>query len=97
MNALETSRVAILLISANFLASDFIEEHELPTLLERAKAGGTTIIPIILSPCLFTHTSLAAFQAINNPDQPLSKMTHSKQDQVFANLAQTIMKLFETE
>src|SRR5205823_3965869 len=70
MDALETARVAVLLISADFLASDFIAEHELPTLLARAKEGGTTIIPIILSPSLFTSTDLGTFQSINAPNQP---------------------------
>ena len=97
VNALETARVAVLLVSANFLASDFIAEHELPELLARAKAGGTTIIPVILSPSLFTSTSLGAFQAINNPDYPISDMTFSKQEQIFVKIALAIMERFKAE
>ena len=36
-NALNRSAIAILIISADFLASDFIIENELPPLLEKAK------------------------------------------------------------
>ena len=97
MDALETARVAVLLISADFLASDFIAEHELPTLLLRAKAGGSTIIPVILSPSLYSSTGLGTFQSINSPDQPISDMTFSKQEQVFVKVAQAVMKRFIAE
>ena len=94
MGALSTARVAVLLISANFLASDFIAEHELPTLLKRAQSEGTTIIPVILSPSLFSNTNLGAFQAINAPNQPVSGMAYTRQEEVFAKIAQAIMKRF---
>ena len=96
-DALETARAAILLVSANFLASDFITEHELPTLLEQAKAGGTTIVPIILSPCLYSSTSLGAFKALNSPDRPLSDMSYSDQEKVLMKAAQIIMDRFKAE
>src|SRR5260221_13660361 len=52
-NAIDSSTVAVVLISADFLASDFISEHELPKLLLHAKRGGTTILPLIVAPCPF--------------------------------------------
>lgn len=97
MDALETARVAVLLVSADFLASDFISEHELPTLLSRANEGGTTIMPIILSPSLFSSTGLGTFQSINAPDHPISDMSFSKQELVFVRVAQTIMERFKAE
>jgi hypothetical protein len=51
--ALKQAKIAILLVSADFLASKFIAENELPPLLFAAKAGGARILPIILSPCGF--------------------------------------------
>lgn len=92
LEALQTSKVAVLLISADFLASDFIAEHELPTLLTQAALGGTVILPIIVSPCLFSTTALSAFQSINSPDTPLSSLQVSKQEQIFVNLAKTIIQ-----
>jgi adenylate kinase family enzyme len=97
MDALDTARVAILLVSADFLASDFIAEHELPTLLSRAKEAGTTIIPVILSPSLFSDTSLGTFQSINAPNHPITDMTFSMQEQIFVKIAQTIMERFRAE
>ncbi|HEY7415586.1 MAG TPA: toll/interleukin-1 receptor domain-containing protein [Ktedonobacteraceae bacterium] len=96
-NALETSSVAVLLISADFLASDFIAEHEMPTILARAKSGGTTVIPVILSPGLFDSTALGAFQSINASNNPVCDMTHSQQEQIFVKVAQTVMQRFKAE
>src|SRR5713101_5676457 len=49
--ALGRAAVAILLVSADFLASDFVAENELPPLLEAAKKDGVKILPVILKPC----------------------------------------------
>jgi hypothetical protein len=93
-NALETARVVVLLISANFLASDFIVEGVLPVLLAQAEAGGTTIIPVIISSSAFTHSTLGTFQSINSPDRPTSDMESAEQERILANVAQTIIERF---
>jgi hypothetical protein len=51
--AIESSTAAVVLVSADFLASEFISEYELPTLLLRAKASGTIILPLIVAPCYY--------------------------------------------
>ncbi|BCL80468.1 TIR domain-containing protein [Ktedonobacteria bacterium brp13] len=92
LEAMRTSKVAVLLISAEFLASDFIVEHELPTLLTQAASGGTIILPVIVSPCLFHRTKLSNFKPINPPDKPLSLLSKPKQDQILVGVAETIMQ-----
>ncbi len=50
--AMERASVAILLISANFLSSDFIFEEEIPTFLQRQKSAEQLhIYPIIAKSC----------------------------------------------
>lgn len=97
MQALETARVAVLLVSGQFLASDFIAEHELPKLLDRARSGGTIIIPVILSPCLFTSTKLGAFQAMNDPKHPLTTLSHAKQEIILVKVAEAIAEHFRAK
>jgi internalin A len=92
--ALSAAKVAILLVSTDFLASDFIRTDELPPLLKAAEHEGAIIIPIILKPCLFdSHKSLAEFQAVNSTTKPLSKLTKSKQDEMLVALARRIAEL----
>src|SRR5690348_7621610 len=49
--ALASTRIAILLISIDFLNSSFIEDNELPLLLTAAEVEGVKILPVILRPC----------------------------------------------
>src|SRR3954466_1888279 len=97
-NALDTAQVAVLLISADFFASDFIDETELPPLLDAAKAKGVRILPVILSACRFARNpALARFQAVNPPDQPLKDMPEGEQERVLDRLAHTIESIFDPQ
>ena len=97
-NALDTAQVAVLLISADFFASDFIDETELPPLLAAAKAKGVRILPVILSASRFARNpDLARFQAVNPPDRPLDKMPPAEQEEVLDRLAQTIESIFDPQ
>src|SRR5262249_7574746 len=53
---LSAAHFAVLLISADFLASSFITTFELPRLLNAAQSGGTRILPVIVRPCLFEES-----------------------------------------
>lgn len=88
--ALLCTKVAILLISADFLASSFIAEIELPALLAAAQSDGAVILPVILSPCRFADSKLSQFQAVNNPSKPLSGMNFNDRERVWDNVAKTV-------
>lgn len=90
-NALTASSISILLISADFMASDFIVDNELPPLLSKAEVKGTKILPVILSPCRFSREpTLSCFQAANSPDEPLSAMSDDKREVIYDQLAHDI-------
>lgn len=93
-NALTDSGIAILIISTDFLASDFIRSDELPTLLRNAKENGTRILPLIVRPCLFTKDKyLSEFQSVNPPNEPLSSLRESQTEQALVNLASDVSEL----
>jgi peptidoglycan hydrolase-like protein with peptidoglycan-binding domain len=87
-NAIRSTKVAVLLISAHFMASEFIAKNELPPLLEAAENEGTVILPVIISPCL--TGSLAAFQAVNSPSNPLVDLGRGDRDRVWVKLMEAI-------
>ena len=93
--ALSQSHAAILLISADFLASDFIANEELPELLESAENDGVTILPVILKPSLVADTKLGTFQAVNDHTEPLANLSPSKQDAELVKLARRVAELVE--
>lgn len=96
IKGLSAAKVAILLVSTDFMASDFIRKDELPPLLKAAEKDGATILPVILKPCLFNwHKKLAEFQAVNNPAKPLSKLTENEQDEILVRLADRVAELMD--
>ena len=89
--AIARAKVAVLLISADFLASDFIHSNELPPLLEAAQNEGAIILPVIIKPSRFTTTpSLSKFQAFNDPQKPFSGMTPTIREECFVQLTSQI-------
>lgn len=89
--ALGRAQVAVLLISADFFASDFIDENELPPLLAAAQDNGVRVLPVIVSASRFArHSDLVRFQAVNSPDQPLAEMPQAEQERVLDRLAQIV-------
>lgn len=90
--ALDHAQIAILLVSSDFLASDFIDEIELPHLLKKAENDGAKIFSIILNPCqsILQFSELNEFQAVNPPSQPLDSMTENEQKAIFNRLIKEI-------
>ena len=91
--ALQTAKVAIILVSPDLLASEFVLKNELPPLLKAAESEGTIILPVILCPCLFQESHLGKFEPINSPFKPLSKLTGSGRDEIWVELVRYILGL----
>jgi hypothetical protein len=89
--AIESTKVAVLLVSADFLASEFIATDELPPLLKAAEEDGAVILPFILSPSRFLNNeSLAQFQAVNDPSKPLIGLSKVNQEKLLLDLTEDI-------
>jgi hypothetical protein len=94
--AMARAKVAILLISADFLASDFITANELPPILAAAKAEGVQIFSVILSPCRFEQTKeLASYQAINSSTKALVRLPVAEREALWLRVSNAVDAAFQ--
>ena len=91
--ALRSARIAILLVSANFLDSEFIANNELPPLLSAAQKEGVTIFWIYLSSCLYEQTEIAAYQAAHDIARPLDSLKRSERLAVISETCAKLLRL----
>jgi formylglycine-generating enzyme required for sulfatase activity len=83
----------MLLVSPDFLASDFIARHELPPLLEAARKQGATILWVPLRHSLYRVTEIARYQAACDPKTPLSTLTPAEQDAALVRIAEALIAI----
>jgi hypothetical protein len=96
--ALGRATVAILLVSADFLASDFITDNELPPLLKNAEEKGTRILPLIVKPCRFARDkNLRHFQAVNDPKHSLALLSHGEQEVLYDRVAAEVERWLQRD
>jgi hypothetical protein len=88
--ALARARVALLLVSADFLASDFVMGREVPVLLEAAEREGVPILWVSLSPCFVSRTSIHQYQAVLPPEPPIAEMTEPEQRRALVRIAEEV-------
>lgn len=94
--ALQRATIAILLISSDFEASDFIANEELQPLLDKAEGDGTKIMPLIVRPsAFFEECGLSKYQAVNDPQKPLSGMTEYEQEMALVDMVKTIKEIIK--
>lgn len=72
MSQIQSSDIFVLLVSGDFLASDFVWENELKLILARQKLGKAIILPIIIRPCLWQQSPIAKFQVLPADGRPVS-------------------------
>jgi len=89
--ALASTKVAVLLVTPNFLASDFIHENELGPLLKKAEKGKVTIIWIPVRACSYKETPLKDYQAAVEPEKPLANMK-AERDKSWVKICEEIKK-----
>jgi formylglycine-generating enzyme required for sulfatase activity len=95
--AITDADAAILLISPDFLASDYVASSELPTLLEAASERGLKIFPVIVSRSFLRDSPLLRYQAFNSPSAPLDSLDRPEQNNVLTKLVESIDDLLKVK
>jgi hypothetical protein len=95
-NAIDRADAAILLVSSDFLASDFIAAHELRPLLSSSRADGLPVLWISVSSSLYENTEIVEYQCLNDPSRPLDTFVRPKARQELKAMAEKVRKILAT-
>jgi hypothetical protein len=90
---LERASVILLLISADFLASDYCYGLEMQRSLQRHQANEARVIPILLRPLDWDKAPFAHLQALPTNAKPIT--TWSNRDAAFTDVAAGIRRVIE--
>ena len=90
---LESASLILLLVSSDFLASDYCFEIEMRRALRRHEASTAQVIPIIVRPCDWTHTPFARLQSLPRDAEPVIEWTH--RDSAWTNVVAGIRLALE--
>ncbi|GAA1297392.1 hypothetical protein GCM10009634_53210 [Saccharothrix xinjiangensis] len=92
--ALARAKAALVLVSADSLASDYINSVELPALLAAAETGGCRVVPVLVGPSTFHRTpALSRFQGVP-ATTTLTELPAHDAERVLAELAGDLAELF---
>lgn len=85
---LNTSEIILLLISSDFMDSDYCYSIEMKRALERHERGEACVIPIILRPVYWKDALFSKLQALPKDGKPVT--TWANEDEAFLNVAEGI-------
>ncbi len=88
---LRSANIILLLISADFLNSDYCHEKELPFAMSQNELGKATVIPIILRNCDWQHADFARLQVLPENGQPVTSWENT--DDAFTNIVLNLRRV----
>jgi hypothetical protein len=88
---LESAGIILLLISSDFLASDYCYDIELKLAMERHENGKARVIPIILRSCDWNSSPFVKLQALPRNGKPVKSW--NDRDEAFTDVAARIRQV----
>jgi pimeloyl-ACP methyl ester carboxylesterase len=85
--ALDRAGVAVALVSADFLASSYVVDCELPAMIKAAKGGELQLLWIYVASAGWEETALKDFQATHDTKVPLAALPPAQQDEILKSVA----------
>ena len=81
-SALKSAGVAVVLVSAPFLESEYVMKHELPEIISAAADEKLRLFWVYVSYAAYDATELEPFQAAHDVSQPLYALGRPEQDEI---------------
>jgi len=91
---LRAADIVLLLISVDFIASDYCTDVEVQIALQRHADGDVCVIPIILRAVDWTRAPFSKLQSLPTNGKPVT--SYGDRDEAFLDVAQGIRKVAET-
>lgn len=85
---LKRADIILLLVSANFIASEYCFATEMKRAMERHKAGEARVIPVILRACDWHSAPFGKLNAVPTDGRPVTSWPN--QDEAFTDIAKSI-------
>jgi hypothetical protein len=95
-NAVQSTKVAIVLVSADLLAvesTDPIISSELPSLLSAAQRKEVHILTVIVRPCSFEFSDFEPFQPVNS--RALSELSPAEREKIWMQVVRYTMDILK--
>jgi TIR domain/WD domain, G-beta repeat len=92
---LNTAQIILLLVSPDFMASDYCYSIEMTKAMERHNRGEAVVIPIILRAVYFQKAPFGKLQALPTDAKPVKSKHWNDQDEAFFNVAEGIRLVAE--
>ncbi len=89
-SALKAAGVAVVLVSAPFLESEYVMKYELPEIISAAADGKLRLLWVYVSYAAYDATELESFQAAHDVSQPLYVLGRPEQDEILLRVAWNI-------
>jgi hypothetical protein len=90
---LNAAQIILLLVSPDFMSSDYINNVEMKRAIERHKNGEARVIPIILRPVYWQEEFLGKLQALPTDGRPVMSPAWHNLDEAFFNVTEGIRKV----
>jgi hypothetical protein len=91
-DAMRSAKAAVLLVTQDFLASDYVSKVEMPTLIELMQDDRLTILWIAVKRSRYKSTPLADIEALNDPQKPLFALRGDYRDSAFEKISAKIVE-----
>lgn len=92
---LNAAQIVLLLVSPDFIASDYCYSKEMKRALERNERREAKVIPIVLRP-VYWQGVLGKLQALPTDAKPITSQSWHDLDEAFFNVAEGIRKVVRT-